>query len=98
MAYAYSTTPLLVVETSQLDLAWGDDAIDELALLAEQINATVENIGARRLHTIMSTLLEEIMFNVPDVKSEKVKITKAKVQSTLKEIIEDEGDEEQGED
>ena len=40
--------------------------IDELALLAEQINSTVENIGARRLHTILERLLEEISFTASD--------------------------------
>ena len=60
------------------------------ARLAAQVNEATENIGARRLHTLMSNLLEDIMFNVPDEKTAKVKITKAKVQATLKEIIEDE--------
>ena len=45
---------------------FGHDAIDEIALLAEQINATVENIGARRLHTILERLLEEISFTASD--------------------------------
>jgi ATP-dependent HslUV protease ATP-binding subunit HslU len=52
--------------TEGVSLEFGDDAIDEIALLAEQINATVENIGARRLHTILERLLEEISFNASD--------------------------------
>ena len=52
--------------TEGVRLEFGDDAIDEIALLAEQINATVENIGARRLHTILERLLEEISFNASD--------------------------------
>jgi ATP-dependent HslUV protease ATP-binding subunit HslU len=55
---------LLATEGVALDFA--DDAIDEIALLAEQINATVENIGARRLHTILERLLEEISFTASD--------------------------------
>ena len=49
-----------------VDLQFQDEAIDELARLAEQINATVENIGARRLHTILERLLEEISFTASD--------------------------------
>jgi ATP-dependent HslUV protease ATP-binding subunit HslU len=55
---------LLATEGVLLDFS--DDAIDELALLAEQINAAVENIGARRLHTILERLLEEISFTASD--------------------------------
>ena len=55
-----------LLATEGVTLDFGDDAIDEIALLAEQINATVENIGARRLHTILERLLEEISFNASD--------------------------------
>jgi ATP-dependent HslUV protease ATP-binding subunit HslU len=55
---------LLATEGVRLEFA--EDAIDEIALLAEQINATVENIGARRLHTILERLLEEISFTASD--------------------------------
>jgi ATP-dependent HslUV protease ATP-binding subunit HslU len=52
--------------TEGVELDFRGDAIDEIALLAEQINATVENIGARRLHTILERLLEEISFTASD--------------------------------
>jgi ATP-dependent HslUV protease ATP-binding subunit HslU len=55
-----------LLATEGLRLEFSDDAIDEIALLAEQINATVENIGARRLHTILERLLEEISFTASD--------------------------------
>src|SRR5215212_9612712 len=55
-----------LLATEGVQLEFGDDAIDEIALLAEQINGTVENIGARRLHTILERLLEEISFNASD--------------------------------
>ncbi len=55
---------LLATEGVMLDFS--DDAVDELAALAEQINGTVENIGARRLHTVMERLLEEISFTASD--------------------------------
>jgi ATP-dependent HslUV protease ATP-binding subunit HslU len=55
-----------LLATEGVDLEFRPEAIDEIALLAEQINATVENIGARRLHTILERLLEEISFTASD--------------------------------
>jgi ATP-dependent HslUV protease ATP-binding subunit HslU len=55
-----------LLATEGVTLEFGDDSIDELALLAEEINASVENIGARRLHTILERLLEEISFAASD--------------------------------
>jgi ATP-dependent HslUV protease ATP-binding subunit HslU len=55
-----------LLATEGVDLDFLPEAIDEIALLAEQINSTVENIGARRLHTILERLLEEISFTASD--------------------------------
>jgi ATP-dependent HslUV protease ATP-binding subunit HslU len=55
-----------LLATEDVTLDFTDEAIDELASLAEQINATVENIGARRLHTVLERLLEEISFTASD--------------------------------
>ena len=55
---------LLLTEGVTLDFT--EDSIDEIASLAEDINGTVENIGARRLHTVMEKLLEEISFTASD--------------------------------
>ncbi len=79
-----------LMETEGVHITFDSAAVEEIAHLAALLNESSENIGARRLHTLMSNLLEEIMFNVPDEKVGKVKITKSRVQSTLKEIIEDE--------
>ncbi len=79
-----------LMETEGVSISFDNAAIEEIARLAAQVNESTENIGARRLHTLMSNLLEDVMFNVPDEKMGKVKITKSKVQATLKEIIEDE--------
>ncbi len=81
---------IALMETEGVSISFDAAAIEEIARLAAQVNESTENIGARRLHTLMSNLLEDIMFNVPDEKMGKVKITKSKVQATLKEIIEDE--------
>ena len=55
-----------LMATEGIELDFRPDAVEEIALLAEQINETVENIGARRLHTILERLLEEISFNASD--------------------------------
>ena len=55
-----------LMKTEEVDLVFTDDSIDELARLAADINATVENIGARRLHTVLERLLEEISFTASD--------------------------------
>jgi ATP-dependent HslUV protease ATP-binding subunit HslU len=53
-------------EAESVQVSFSDDAIDEIAITAFTINAEVENIGARRLHTVMSKLLNELLFDVPD--------------------------------
>jgi ATP-dependent HslUV protease ATP-binding subunit HslU len=63
---------LLASET--VELTYQDEALEEIAEIAFQLNAEVENIGARRLHTVMSQLLNEILFDVPDVIGENAKI------------------------
>ncbi|NTW53364.1 MAG: ATP-dependent protease ATPase subunit HslU [Chlorobaculum sp.] len=56
-----------MLETEQIDLEFTDEAIREIARTAAKVNETVENIGARRLHTILTNLLEELMFGVPEM-------------------------------
>jgi ATP-dependent HslUV protease ATP-binding subunit HslU len=56
-------------------LDFTDEAIDELARLSAEINASVENIGARRLHTVLERLLEEVSFTASDQSGSKVTIT-----------------------
>jgi ATP-dependent HslUV protease ATP-binding subunit HslU len=67
-----------------------DSAIDEIARLAVEVNTRTENIGARRLHTILTTLLDDILFSVPDEKPNKIVVTRKMVRSKLSEIVEDE--------
>jgi len=54
------------LKTEGVELDFRQDAIEEIALLAEQINSSIENIGARRLHTILERLLEEVSFTASD--------------------------------
>ncbi len=79
-----------MLETEGVTLTFTDDAIQEIARIATVVNARTENIGARRLHTIMSTLLEEILFEVPEKKHDEIVIDKKMVTETLKSIVEDE--------
>ena len=67
-----------------------EDAIAEIAEYAALVNERTENIGARRLYTIMETLLDEISFNAPDMKGEEVTIDAAYVKEKLCDIVEDE--------
>ena len=69
--------------TEGVTLSFSDDAIDALADLAAQINQTVENIGARRLHTVMEKLLEEISFTAPDHDGERIAIDAAFVRERV---------------
>lgn len=81
---------IALMATEGVELSFTDEAIQEIAKIANLVNERTENIGARRLHTVMTTLLEEIMFKVPDMKAKKIKVTKEMVQNTLKDIVEDE--------
>ncbi len=80
-----------LLETDGINLAFTDGAIHEVAFSAHEVNTRTENIGARRLHTILSTLLETILFEDPVAGSEKrtVRITKEMVKKELREIISD---------
>lgn len=77
-----------LLATEGVEIEFDDDAIREIAKTAALVNEQVENIGARRLHTILTTLLEDFLFNVPDKISEKkIKITKELVQEKLSPIV-----------
>jgi ATP-dependent HslUV protease ATP-binding subunit HslU len=76
--------------TEGLRVQFSQDAIEEIAEIAEKVNETTENIGARRLHTVMEKVMEEISFSAPDMKKKKVKIDKNYVQKQLKDIVKDE--------
>ncbi|MBS1681079.1 MAG: ATP-dependent protease ATPase subunit HslU [Bacteroidetes bacterium] len=78
-----------IFEAEDFEITFDEDAIDEIAQTAFEINLEVENIGARRLHTVMSRLLNEFLFNVPDKapKNQPIKITKAMVKEKLNGLI-----------
>jgi len=72
-----------LMKTEEVDLVFTDDSIDELARLAAEINGSVENIGARRLHTVLERLLEEISFAASDRAGETVTIDAALVRERV---------------
>jgi ATP-dependent HslUV protease ATP-binding subunit HslU len=78
-----------LLETEGVKLAFSEDSIEEIARLAAHVNDVNENIGARRLHTIMEKLLEEISFNAPELKKKSVKIDGAYVRLQLADIVKD---------
>ena len=78
-----------LLETEGIKLTFTPDAMEEIAQIAAQVNEQAENIGARRLHTIMEKLLEEISFEGPDLKKKNVEIDAAYVRKQLADIIKD---------
>jgi ATP-dependent HslUV protease ATP-binding subunit HslU len=78
-----------LLATEGIQLTFTDDALAEIARMAAYVNETTENIGARRLHTIMEKILEEISFEGPDLKKKKVCIDAAYVRSQLQDIVRD---------
>jgi ATP-dependent HslUV protease ATP-binding subunit HslU len=78
-----------LLETEGIKLSFQDDAVQEVARFAATVNESTENIGARRLHTIMEKLLDDISFEGPDLKKKTVRIDAAYVQKMLADIVKD---------
>jgi len=79
-----------LLETEGVKLSFSEDGIKEVARIATEVNEQVENIGASRLHTILTTLLDEILFDVPDkIPSDTVKIDAKFVKEKLEKIVKD---------
>ena len=78
-----------LLHTEGIEATITDDAIDEIAVLAFQVNEAVEDIGARRLHTIMEKLFENLFFDAPDLEKNSITIDADYVRSELAEIVRD---------
>ncbi|MFB3828378.1 MAG: ATP-dependent protease ATPase subunit HslU [Bryobacteraceae bacterium] len=78
-----------LLETEGIRLMFSEDAYQEIARFAAQVNENSENIGARRLHTVMEKLLEEVSFEGPDLKKKTVKVDANYVRKQLAEIVKD---------
>jgi len=80
---------IALLETEGIKLAFSEDAVQEVARFAAAVNESTENIGARRLHTIMEKLLDDISFEGPDLKKKTIRIDAGYVQKMLAEIVKD---------
>ena len=78
-----------LLKTENVDLEFSDDGIDAIANIASEVNTTVENIGARRLHTIIEKILDEISFTATDRSGEKIVINKEYINKNLDTLVKD---------
>ncbi len=78
-----------LLATEGIELSFADDAIAEIARIAAEVNSSQENIGARRLHTVMERLLEELSFTAPERVDKQVHIDGAQVRESLHDVLED---------
>ena len=79
-----------LLETEGVEVIWGDGAIEMIARMAWRANQQMENIGARRLHTIMEKVFEELSFKAPEMDRGRFEITAEYVRERLEGILEDE--------
>jgi ATP-dependent HslUV protease ATP-binding subunit HslU len=81
---------MALLRTEGVEIVFEDDAVDRIAMVAEDVNNRTENIGARRLHTLMEYLLEDILFDAPDVEEKQLIVNGDYVDRKLCDIIADE--------
>ena len=78
-----------LLKTENVDLEFTEDGIDTIATIASEVNTTVENIGARRLHTIIERVLDEISFTATDRAGEKISIASNYIKKNIGELVKD---------
>jgi len=78
-----------LLETEGIKVEFTEDAIEEIASIAATVNERTENIGARRLHTILERILEDISFNAPDISKERIVIDTKYVKEMIADIVKD---------
>jgi ATP-dependent HslUV protease ATP-binding subunit HslU len=86
---ALVTQYVALLETEGVHLEFSPDAVDEIARIAAEVNERTENIGARRLHTVLERLLDEVSFTAPEMQGRTVAIDGATVRQRLEPILED---------
>jgi ATP-dependent HslUV protease ATP-binding subunit HslU len=79
-----------LLRTEEVELAFAPEAIEELAEIAAAVNASQQNIGARRLHTVVEKVLEEVSFEAPHLRGQTIQITRAYVRERLKDVTQNE--------
>ncbi len=80
---------IALLRVDGVDLSFTQEAVEKIANIAVEVNSTTENIGARRLHTLMEKLLEDILFEAPDVDEKTIVIDADFVENQLKDIVQD---------
>jgi ATP-dependent HslUV protease ATP-binding subunit HslU len=80
---------MALLGTENLEITYTDDAIEEIARISEHLNATSENIGARRLYTIMEKVIEDISFDASDMENMKITIDSKYVREKVEDIAQD---------
>ncbi|OGR25816.1 MAG: HslU--HslV peptidase ATPase subunit [Desulfobacterales bacterium RIFOXYA12_FULL_46_15] len=78
---------IALLRTEGVEIEFTEDAVEKIAALAVEVNSSTENIGARRLHTLMEKLLEDILFMAPDIEEKKIVIDAAFVEKQLTNIV-----------
>jgi ATP-dependent HslUV protease ATP-binding subunit HslU len=81
---------IALLATEEVSITFSADSIEEIAEIAAKVNERTENIGARRLHTVMERLLDEISFDAPEKKGSKVAINADYVQKRLADVLKSE--------
>ena len=78
-----------LLKTEGVDVIFTDEAVHRISEIAYEVNSTTENIGARRLYTIMETLLDDLSFNASEMGGQTVEITKEYVNERLSNVVKD---------
>ena len=78
-----------LMRTEDINLVFSPEAVEKIAETAAEVNSFTENIGARRLHTVLEKLLDEISFNAPDMKEKKIVIDEGYVEEKIADIVKD---------
>jgi ATP-dependent HslUV protease ATP-binding subunit HslU len=81
---------IALLATEGITIKFTEDAVDEIAEIAEKVNERTENIGARRLHTVIEKVMEDISFQAPSIKKKTITINREYVRKYLKDIVKDE--------
>ena len=89
-AVVYAVEPFTFVHISDTHITASGHFLDNLKNIAAEVNARMENIGARRLHTVMERLLDDLAFEAPELGERTIPITAAYVRERLQEILKDE--------
>jgi ATP-dependent HslUV protease ATP-binding subunit HslU len=79
-----------LLATEGITVTFGDDAVHEIARIAAEVNSRSQNIGARRLHTVMERLLDELSFAAPDIGPQEIAITASYVRERLSDVVQNE--------